>query len=96
MAKKAKEELPEEAPVVSTEEVDNVEVEAPEETVEQVEVQAKVATVKSGVVSVKVQIVEPVDCIIAGIPYKYQKDRAVSVPSDVAAVLVNARKAYRI
>lgn len=50
----------------------------------------------SGAKNVKIQVVEPVDCIISGIPYKLAKDKSYEVPSDVAAVLNNAKKAYRI
>lgn len=49
-----------------------------------------------GAKNIKIQVVEPVDCIIAGIPYKLAKDKSYEVPSDVAAVLNNAKKAYRI
>ena len=57
---------------------------------------AIVVKTNTGEKSVKVQVVEAVDCIIAGIPYKLSKDKSYSVPSDVAAILVNAKKAYRI
>lgn len=45
---------------------------------------------------VSIQVVEPVDCIIAGIPYVLQKDKGYKVPTDVAAILVNSKKAYRV
>lgn len=45
---------------------------------------------------VKIHIVEAVDCMIACVPYNLTKDKAYSVPSDVAAILVNSKKAYRI
>ena len=45
---------------------------------------------------VKVHTLEEVDCWIGGNHYQLRKDHDHSVPSDVAAVLVNARKVYRI
>lgn len=45
---------------------------------------------------VKVHTLEEVDCWIGGNHYQLRKDRDHSVPPDVAAVLVNARKVYRI
>ena len=44
---------------------------------------------------VKIHTTEEVDCYISNIPYKFKKDKNVEVPSDVAAILVNAQKAYR-
>ena len=57
---------------------------------------AKEVTTTTSAKDVKFQVVEPVDCIIAGIPYKLNKDKSYNVPSDVAAILVNAKKGYRI
>lgn len=45
---------------------------------------------------VSIQVVEPVDCIIAGEHYLLSKDRGYKVPTDVAAILVNSKKAYRV
>ena len=45
---------------------------------------------------VKIHAMEAIDSIIAGKPYFLAKDRDHSVPSDVAAILVNGKKAYRI
>ena len=45
---------------------------------------------------VKIHAMESIDSIIAGKPYFLAKDRDHSVPSDVAAILVNGKKAYRI
>lgn len=50
------------------------------------------ATVKK----VKIHTLEDVDSIISQIPYKIGKDKDAVVPSDVAAVLCFARKAYRL
>lgn len=52
--------------------------------------------VNTGTKNVRIQIAEEVDCIIAGVPYKLNKDKAYQVPSDVAAILCNAKKAYRL
>lgn len=51
--------------------------------------------VTAGAKKVKVQVVEDVNCIVACVPYNLKKDRAYLVPSDVAAILCNAKKAYR-
>lgn len=45
---------------------------------------------------VKIHTLEEVDCWVGGNHYQLRKDREFSVPSDVASVLVNARKVYRI
>ena len=45
---------------------------------------------------VRIHAMESIDSIIAGKPYFLAKDRDHSVPSDVAAILVNGKKAYRI
>ena len=57
---------------------------------------AEEVTISAGAKKVKIQVVQDVDCIVACIPYKLSKDKAYSVPSDVAAILCNAKKAYRI
>lgn len=54
------------------------------------------ATVSTGKKNVKIRIVENVDCLIACKPYKFAKDKEASVPSDVAAILCYANKAYRL
>ena len=61
--------------------------------------EAKV-TKEAGVVApktklVKIHTTEEVDCYVGNLPYKFGKDKNIEVPSDVAAILVNARKAYR-
>lgn len=45
---------------------------------------------------VTIHTVDDVDCIVAGTPYKMAKDKTFKVPSDVAAILTNAKKAYRL
>lgn len=57
---------------------------------------AEEVTVTAGAKKVKVQVVEDVNCIVACVPYNLKKDKAHLVPSDVAAILCNAKKAYRI
>lgn len=54
------------------------------------------AEVAEGVKKVKIHTTESVDAIIAGIPYVIAENKDAQVPADVAAILVNARKAYRI
>lgn len=57
---------------------------------------AEEVTVTVETKKVKVQVIEDVSCIVACTPYTLRKDKAYSVPSDVAAILCNANKAYRI
>lgn len=57
---------------------------------------AEEVTVTAGAKKVKVQVVEDVNCIVACVPYNLKKDKTYLVPSDVAAILCNAKKAYRI
>lgn len=54
------------------------------------------AVVSTGTKNVKIRPVEDIDCLIACKPYKLYKDKEVSVPSDVAAILCYAKKAYRL
>lgn len=57
---------------------------------------AEEIAVVTGVKKVKIQVIEKVDCLVARVPYQLEKGKVYSVPSDVAAVLCNANKAYRI
>lgn len=52
--------------------------------------------VNTGKKNVKVRVVEDIDCVIAGVPYQFPKNKEVSVPSDVAAIFCFAQKAFRI
>ena len=45
---------------------------------------------------VKVRAVEDIHCIVACVSYNLVKDKEYLVPSDVAAILCNANKAYRL
>lgn len=67
-----------------------------ETTAENKERVAEEVTVTTDTKKVKVQVVEDVDCLVACTPYQLKKDKAYLVPSDVAAILCNAKKAYRI
>lgn len=44
---------------------------------------------------VEIHTIEPVDATIAGNRYVFRKDTDHKVPSDVAAILSNSKKAYR-
>ena len=72
--------------------------EAPEEKPTKANKQPKKAEaeVAEGVKKVKIHTTSDVDAIIAGIPYVIAENKDAQVPADVAAILVNARKAYRI
>lgn len=52
--------------------------------------------VTTGVKKVKIHTVEEINSIISCIPYHFAKDKDVLVPSDVAAILCFAKKAYRL
>lgn len=52
--------------------------------------------VTTEVKKVKIQAVEEISCIIAGKPYRLQKDKQHLVPTDVAAILCYSKKAYRV
>ena len=54
------------------------------------------ATISNEKKNVRVRVVDDIDCIIACKPYKFSKDKEVLVPSDVAAILCYANKAYRL
>lgn len=51
---------------------------------------------KAQVKTVKVRLREDVNCYIGGKHYLFGADKEALVPEDVAAVLTNAHKAYRI
>lgn len=53
---------------------------------------ATISTIKN----VKIRVIEDIDCIIACKPYRIAKDKEASVPSDVAAILCYAKKAYKL
>ena len=76
--------------------VENPTVEHKEAAAENKERAVEEVTVTTGAKKVKIQVVEEVDCLVACVPYKLSKDKAYLVPSDVAAILCNAKKAYRI
>lgn len=54
------------------------------------------ATVGTGVRNVRVHTTEAIDAIVAGERYVFRADKDVSVPADVAAILTNAHKAFRL
>lgn len=58
--------------------------------------EAPAAVVSTGKKNVKIRPVEDIDCLIACKPYRLYKDKEASVPSDVAAILCYAKKAYRL
>lgn len=46
--------------------------------------------------NVKIHTLEEVNCYVGGKHYSFAKGKDASVPSDVAAILTNSQKAYRI
>lgn len=74
----------------------NGDEEAPDEQQTKPNKQTKKVEVADGVKKVKIHTTESVDAIIAGIPYVIAEHKDAQVPADVAAILVNAHKAYRM
>lgn len=54
------------------------------------------ATISTAKKLVKIRTSEEVDCIISGKTYSFSKGKEAQVPSDVAAILCYANKAYRL
>lgn len=54
------------------------------------------AAVNTTVKTVKIRITEEVNCFIGGTPYQFAKGKEVNVPTDVAAILTNSQKAFRV
>ena len=52
--------------------------------------------VEAPIKNVKIHTLEEVNCYIGGAHYSFAKGKEASVPSDVAAILTNSQKAYRI
>ena len=59
---------------------------------ESTEVTVTAATVKN----VRIHTLEEVNCYVGGVHYSFAKGKEVSVPNDVAAILTNSQRAYRI
>ena len=74
-------------------EIENPEGLNPDSTEEKVpEARVNVTTSKK----VKVRASEDIDCIVGGTSYAISKDKEATLPSDVAAILCFAGKAYRL
>lgn len=69
---------------------------APTEQPNQPKPSTRAAEVADGVKKVKIHTTESVDAIIAGTSYVLAENKDAQVPADVAAILVNAHKAYRV
>ena len=52
--------------------------------------------VEAPIKNVKIHTLEEVNCYVGGAHYSFAKGKEESVPSDVAAILTNSQKAYRI
>ena len=52
--------------------------------------------VETPIKNVKIHTLEEVNCYIGGTHYSFAKGKEANVPSDVAAILTNSQKAYRI
>lgn len=104
MAKKAIVEKPEDvSSEVENEEVKeevNESAQVVEQQVEEKPVPEKKQPIETAVNNpqkmVRIHTTENVHAIVAQISYDFPKDKDVSVPSDVAAILTHARKAYRL
>lgn len=71
-------------------------VEKEEEEIQKEEKAAPAAQVKAAVKKVRIHCIEEVDCIITGVAYNFPKGKEVDVPADVAAILNNSQRAYRM
>lgn len=94
MAKKVAE-VVEEQPEVKTAEVV---AEAPK--VNETPKEADAPTIKeakavTSIKKVQVHLNEDIDCTVGKVRYTGRKDKDIVVPTDVAAILVNAKVAYR-
>lgn len=69
------------------------EIQAPQEEVHAPE---PTPVVNTRTKNVRIRVVEDVDCIVAQKRYTYKKGVDVAVPTDVAAILSNSKKAYRL
>ena len=72
----------------------NVNNESEGTQVQNQEQEAQVTT--TPIKNVKIHTLEEVNCYIGGAHYSFAKGKEASVPSDVAAILTNSQKAYRI
>ena len=52
--------------------------------------------VETPVRNVKIHTLEEVNCYIGGAHYSFAKGKEANVPLDVASILTNSQKAYRI
>lgn len=57
---------------------------------------AEEIVITSNTKKVRIHTVEEVNCLVACKPYNLKKDKDYQVPSDVAAILCYAKKAYRL
>ena len=57
---------------------------------------AEATVVENKVKAVKIRVYEDTECTIGGNIYSIKKDGEAKVPEDVAAILVTAKKAYRL
>lgn len=84
------------------EEEDVQKVETPNEvnketaTVSETSRAAEEVKITTGSKKVKIHVTENAKFLVACVPYDLKKDKDYLVPSDVAAILCNAKKAYRI
>lgn len=56
----------------------------------------KIVEAVSTLKKVQIMLTENLDCYVGQDHYTGRKDTAISVPSDVAAIVVNGKKGYRI
>jgi hypothetical protein len=56
----------------------------------------KADVTENTVKKVKIHTTDPIDCLIANVHYTFPANRDAQVPADVAAILVNAKKAFRM
>lgn len=52
--------------------------------------------IEAPIKNVKIHTLDEVNCYVGGVHYSFAKGKEASVPSDVAAILTNSQKAYRL
>lgn len=98
MAKKSSIEEEENVNVVDVEQSAEVETGADETPIKKILSKVKITPEVeiTNAKKVKVRFSEDARCSVACTIYDFQKDRVYEVPSDVAAILCHAKKAYRV
>lgn len=88
-------ENPSETPNKETDENENEE-QAPQDEPKKPRNAPRAEVAENTVKKVKIHTTDPIDCLIANVHYTFPANKDAQVPADVAAILVNAKKAFRM